>query len=175
MIAESDPIGRAFAAESWHEARELIVERLLSEPSSHWLLTRLATTYYETYDYAQALEIAKRAERIAPTCPLVLWDVAGALDMLERYEEAIQIYQRLVDLGIDELSAGECSEGRARGRGLHADALYRLGLSRAKNNQVPEAKVAFERSLAERGPGCRSIYRLADLKRALRETSTGKN
>jgi hypothetical protein len=52
--------------------------------------------------------------------------------MLERYEEAIQIYQRLVDLGIDELSAGECSEGRARGRGLHADALYRLGLSRAK-------------------------------------------
>jgi hypothetical protein len=44
-----------------------------------------------------------------------------------------------------------------------------------KNNQVPEAKVAFERSLAERGPGCRSIYRLADVKRALRETSTGKN
>jgi predicted Zn-dependent protease len=76
VIAGSDPIGRAFAAESWHEARELILEHLLSEPSSHWLLTRLATTYYETYDYAQALEIAKRAERITPTCPLVLWDVA---------------------------------------------------------------------------------------------------
>ena len=58
--------------------------RLRSEPNHHWLLTRLSSVLYERRRYASALKYAEKAFAEAPTCPLVLWDYAGALQVLGR-------------------------------------------------------------------------------------------
>jgi len=80
----------------------------------HWLLTRLGLTYYEEHNYKKALFYETQALRLAPKCPLVLWDYAGTLEMLGRDKEAIAIYRKLVKRGVDKIAYGECGEGRAR-------------------------------------------------------------
>src|ERR1700736_806345 len=95
-----DPIQRAFDADDWKQARKLIRAELEKDPTHHWLLTRLATTYYEEKDYAKALAISEKAMRSNPRCPLVLWDYACALDMLGRSDDAIVVWDKLLRRGV---------------------------------------------------------------------------
>jgi hypothetical protein len=149
--------------ERWSDARTLVREALKRKPRSHWLLTRLSLTYYEERQYTHALQYAKRAFALAPSCPLVLWDYAGALQMLGRHSEALDLYARIVTRDISELAYGDCGEGKAWARGLIADAHYRASLSlRAVGNEQASLS-AFDQCLDLRGPGCRSIYRLKEL------------
>jgi hypothetical protein len=94
----------------------------------------------------------------------VLWDYAGVLQALGRHEDALDLYARIVTRGIDRIANGECGEGRAWARGLVSDAHYRasLSLKAVGNEEAPET--AFEQCLDIRGPGCRSIYRLDELR-----------
>ena len=43
-----------------------------------------------------------------PSCPLVLWDYAGALQMIGRHIEALDLYARIVTLGVDGIASEEC-------------------------------------------------------------------
>lgn len=154
----SAEIENAISQEDWPRARSLVRAALRKEPQSHWLLTRLSATYYEQFDYARAIEYAAKALAIQPTCPLALWDHAGALDMLGRPEEAIETYRRLIRRGVDAIAEGDCGEGRGHARGLVADCWYRIALCQKRLGAIGQARNSLKRHLALRGPGCRSIY-----------------
>jgi hypothetical protein len=47
--------------------------------------------------------------------PLVLWGVAGSLDMLGRTSESVRVYRRLIRRGVDSVAHGDCGEGLALG------------------------------------------------------------
>jgi hypothetical protein len=49
MVNRSDKIESLIAADNWKGARDLINAALQKEPDSHWLLSRLALTYYEEF------------------------------------------------------------------------------------------------------------------------------
>jgi tetratricopeptide (TPR) repeat protein len=66
--------------------------------------------YYEQRRYALALKYAEKAFAEVPSCPLVLWDYAGALQMLGRHNEALDLYARVVTRGVDRIANGECGE-----------------------------------------------------------------
>ena len=138
------------------------------QPSSHWLLTRLSLTYYEERKYALALRHVQRAAELAPRCPLVLWDWAGTLQMLGRHEDALRVYKRLVARGVEEIAEGPCGEGRAWARGLVADAYYRMSQCYEAEGRTRAAENALVQHLDMRGPGCRSIYPLEEVKPAKR-------
>ena len=89
---------------------------LEEEPDSHWVLSRLSNTYYEERNYEKALEYVVQALELAPHCPLVLWDYAGTLDMLEYDEEAVQVYRKLIRRGDNRIAYGECGEGIRKAR-----------------------------------------------------------
>lgn len=161
----SKEIEKALDDDDWVGARHLIEAALEGQPDDHWLLTRLGLTYYEQRHYEQALAYSSRALALAPECPLVLWDYAGALEMLDRPEEALQIYQRLVDRGVDSIAYGECGEGKAWARGLVADCHYRMSGCWKALGDPERADREFEIHLDLRGPGCRSIYPLKSLYR----------
>jgi tetratricopeptide (TPR) repeat protein len=116
-------IEKAIEKEDWNAAGLLIQSELEKDSLDHWLLTRLALTYYEQFDYQRALELSGQALELEPECPLALWDYAGALAMLDRPEEAITFYQRIIDRGIDSLAHDQCGEGRARQRVLRGQSL----------------------------------------------------
>jgi tetratricopeptide (TPR) repeat protein len=160
----SEAIERAIDAEHWPKARALIRSALKQHPNDHWLLTRLGSTYYEQHQYKRALIYIKNAMAISPKCPLVLWDYAGCLHMLDRHEEAISAFKQITTRGVDRIATGECGEGKAWARGVVADCHYCTAECYRKRGDTKRAARAYRRHLALRGPGCRSIYRIGDVR-----------
>lgn len=161
----TDKIERLIAEDNWKGARAAIEAELRDDPECHWLITRLALTYYEEFDYEKALEISMQALAIVPECPLALWDYAGALDMLKRWEEAEQVCSRLLARGIVSVAHGDCGEGTERTRGLFADCEYRRASCLQKMGAVVEARAAMIKHHAYRDAGAESIYSDADVDR----------
>ena len=163
----SQDIEAAIKRSDWPRARSLVRAALRKEPDSHWLITRLSLTYYEEREYERSLVLLQRAYKIAPSCPLVLWDLAGTFDMLERYQEAISVYRRLLRRGVTSVAFGDCGEGIAWARGLLADCWYRLARCQKMKGQRVQAVLSYQNHLQARGPGCRSIYPLRDVRHEL--------
>jgi len=157
----------------WLEARRLVAAALDKTPDSHWLITRLALTYYEEREYERSLVLELRARELAPHCPLVLWDLAGTFQMLNRFPEAVVIYRRLLRRGVKAVAFGPCGEGVAWARGLLADCWYRLAQCHQANGRRLQALRCYQRHLASRGPGCRSIYRLEDVRHEMAIAAAG--
>ena len=157
-------IERLINAEDWPAARRAVRAKLRSSPNDHWLLTRLGLTYYEERRYKQALKYSLRALEEAPNCPLALWDYAGALDMLDQDEAALNVYLLLVRRGIQQIAFGDCGEGLAWARGLIADCHYRMAHCYAALHRPKMAIKSLNSHIGLRGPGCRSIYSLAKVR-----------
>ena len=162
-------IENAIRRGDWKVARRLVRAALRRQPDSHWLFARLSITYYEEFDYRRALTIGQQAYALAPRCPLVLWDLAGTLDMLGRHREAMPLYRRLIRRGVESVAFDDCGEGLALARGLVADCWYRLAHCEHELGRRARAVHCYEQHLAMRGPGCRSIYPLRDVRRELRD------
>jgi tetratricopeptide (TPR) repeat protein len=156
-------IESAIQHENWNEARRLIRLWLRRAPSHHWLLTRLGLTYYEQRQYRKALLLHRKAMRIAPRCPLVIWDYAGALDMLGHKKEALELWRRLVSRGAQRLAFGPCGEGTQWARSLIADCYYRIARVLEEQHQRKRAVSAYEEHLSRRTRGARSIYPRGDV------------
>src|SRR6476646_11550955 len=159
-----EAIEQAIARDEWVRARRLIRAALACEPDSHWLLSRLALTYYEQRQYRRALNYEIKALQIEPYCPLAIWGYAGTLAMLERDKEALQIYLWLISWGEDELAYGPCGEGIQRARSLIADCFYRIACVHEALGLHKRALVFYKEHLSRRTRGTRSIYPLKDVK-----------
>ena len=165
MAKRADKIESLIAIDDWKGARKAIAAALRTEPDSHWLLSRLALTHYEEFQYQTALAFDEMALELAPNCPLVLWGYAGTLEMLGREHDALNVYRLLVERGAESIAYGECGEGLARARGLVADCYYRMAGCYKSLGQHRKADEAFVTHLDLRGPGCQSIYPLGELHR----------
>jgi tetratricopeptide (TPR) repeat protein len=158
-------IESAIGREDWKQARKLIRMWLQQTPTSHWLLTRMGLTYYEQRQYRRALAYERRALRIAPRCPLVIWDYAGTLDMLGRKKEALALFRRLFNRGEKALADGPCGQGRQWARSLMTDCLYRIAAILEEQGQRKKAIRAYNEHLERRKRGAQSIYPLREVVR----------
>ena len=160
------------AQERWADARERIERELETRPDSHWLLTRLSTTYYEERNYSTALSLALRAYGLAPNCPLVLWDLAGTLDALGNKRPAIDIYQRLLSRGVSDVANDECGEGEEWAKSLLADCHYRLAGCYEDLGMWQDAIDHYEQHLGSLDEGVESIYSVEDTESRIRRLKT---
>lgn len=171
----SNTINRLFMQDKWEEARELISKLLAQMPDDHFLLARLSTTYYEQRDYGTALVHVEQALKIAPSCPLVLWDYAGTLDMLGRKKEAIRVYRKILRMGVREIAYGNCGEGIRVARTKINDVKYRLGLLFADLDRYDIAVRYIKQHIKHRDRNTPSIYHLRDVKKRLALLQQKKN
>jgi tetratricopeptide (TPR) repeat protein len=176
MSSLSRKINSLFAREKWREARNLIGAELKKAPDDHWLLERLATTYYEERQYDEAWRLIKRAQKLKPDCPLVLWTLGNTLDMLGRPVEAAKIYFSLIKRaakkrGLEQIANDECGEGVEWAKSLLVDCLYRLAICCEKMNK-PKFKEAalklFVRVSEFHKLGLRGIYSEAEVQERIK-------
>ncbi len=172
---QSQIISQLFKKEKWTDARKFILELLKKDPDSHWLLAQLSETYYEDRSYEKALEYIIQAKKIAPRCPLVLWDYAGTLDMLERNEESLRVYKSLIRRGIYHIAYGECGEGIRAARRMINDCRYRLGLLYADIGKFKLTSKYIKEYIASRSLKSPSTYNLNEVKKQLALIVKGKN
>jgi len=164
----SHRIEAAIEREDWLKARRLIREGLRRKPGDHWFLTRLALTYYEQRQYRRALHYDVKALNVEPYCPLAVWGYAGALDMLERRKEALQVFRWLISWGEDRLAYGQCGEGIQRARSLIADCFCRIAKIYERTGQRKKAITAYRAHLSRRNTATRSIYSLKAVRNSLK-------
>src|ERR1700687_5835526 len=101
---------------------------------------------------------ARQALAEAPNCPLVLWDYAGSLQMLDLRRDALKVYRRLIRRGINKIASDDCGEGLGWARGLVADCHYRIAGCYRTLRRPAMAIKSLETHLILRGPGWPSIY-----------------
>jgi len=153
--------------EEWNKAIKLAKSLLKHSPKNHWLLTNISSSYYEARQYATALRYAEKALKIAPACPLVLWDYAGSLDMLEREREAIRIWEKLLNRSIKSMAFGLCGEGMKWTESLLNDCRYSIGNSYANLGKKKLAIKYLKAHLEFRRPGLTSLYTQKEIKKEL--------
>jgi predicted Zn-dependent protease len=166
VVSAGRNIERLIAQDDWVGARKAIREELRRTPESHWLIPRLALTYYEQRRYAKALELETRALQLAPKCPLALWGFAGAKEMLGEASDALRMYTRLIRRGAARLAHGPCGDGARWARGLVADCHYRIGRIREAKGDLRGAAFAYRRHLDLRRTAA-SIYEAEDARSRL--------
>ncbi len=154
--------------EKWHDAKILLSKWLRDEPNDHWILTRLSLTYYEEKKYKKALEYAQKAYDISPKCPLVLWDLAGALYMLNKEDEAIKFWKQIINKGVEKVAFDECGEGKTWAKSLINDSFYRIGLAYQQIGKNDLAK-KYIKSHIDNRKSTNSIYNLRMVKKKLEE------
>jgi tetratricopeptide (TPR) repeat protein len=169
-------INALFHEGKWEKARQLIRADLADDPENHWLLARLATTFYEQRRYGEARKYAERAQAIVPECPLALWELAGALQMLGKTRAALARYTQIVGLGLavlhsDGKSFDGCWEDPAWAMSLMTDAMYRKGLCCQRLGESRLAWKSFVGHLALRLQGATSIYPAEDVIASVREVN----
>jgi tetratricopeptide (TPR) repeat protein len=157
-------IEKAVGAEDWVGARRLIKAELQDAPKDHWLMSRLALTYYEQREYQQALHWDVLALQEAPYCPVTIWGYAGTLEMLGRLRESLALYRWLLSRGEEQLAYGDCGEGMRRARSLLADCHYRIASIWERKRQWKRAIAEYDIHFSKRKGGWGSIYPIRDVK-----------
>jgi len=153
---------------AWATARRLLLKELKKSPS-HWVLTHLSTAYVGEDKYDLALQASERAIRIAPWCPLTLWDYACALDFAGRKRAAIAAWQKLIKWGVKRIAYGDCGEGLPMARSFVNDARYRIGYCLGELGDYPSAVRYIQAHLKCRGPRCPSSYKRDLVEKHLKE------
>jgi tetratricopeptide (TPR) repeat protein len=164
-------IEKLVAQKKWSKARALLQDELLSDPADHWLWTTLGLTFYEQRQYEKALKCSRRAVELAPNCPLVLWDYAGTLFMCGREPSAFAIWTLLLEMDLEDVAYGECSEGMDWAMQLINDVHFKMGKYYDWKGDVSNARVSFKKYLHNRAHGVGSIYDADRVKRYLEETT----
>ena len=158
-------IEKYIEADKWTDARAVIVGALRKYPKDHWLLTRLALTYYEQEKYKDALKFSKKAFSISPDCPLVLWDYAGVLDALCMHKDAILIYKKITSKKVEVLAYGDCGEGLRSAKSLVNDSFYRIAQCYRKIGSKVNADKFYKKYLDGRKNKVVSAYKLSAVKK----------
>jgi tetratricopeptide (TPR) repeat protein len=157
------------AKRDWKKAIATTRKIIAKSPESHWLLTKQSEFYYQLYDYRTALKYAEKALDLAPHCPLVLWDYAEALDMLDQTDKARRVYRRLVRRGVERIAFGKCNEGLRWAESLFSDCLYKIGTGYADQGKRKLAIRYLKRHLASRKPGRWAAFSLKHARQRLAE------
>jgi len=177
----SQQVNERIVREDWKGIVRLIEKAIKDESAGHqdhWLLDRLSAAYYELREYNKALELVQKARELKPDCPLVLWDLAGTLDTLNRPAEAMSVYLEILKLApvLDRKDFEErpCGEGHRWTMELLTDCLYRIGLCLEHLDRKDEARKVYGDYLAIRAEGLPSMYKEKDVRKRLRALVAGK-
>jgi tetratricopeptide (TPR) repeat protein len=144
--------------EEWDKVKPLVRKELRKCPDDAWLLTQLSAAYFSDRKYEKSLEIIEKAFKLSPRDPIVIWRRAEGLYFCDRGDEAIELYKRIIGMGVERLAL----EGRGNGirwaESLINDCVCSVGMCYCEKGSVAVGMKWLERHLANRRRGLMSIY-----------------
>ena len=153
--------------EAYTEARPVIRRALRADPEDHWLWSCLATTYYEKGNYRRSLEYEAKAVELAPRCPAALTGYADRLYLLGRVGEAMAVYRRILNRGVESLARGPCGEGRRSALALMNHCRYRIALCYRDGGEYRPAIQWLKKHLAHRARGIPCVFPIREVRSQL--------
>lgn len=83
----------ALQAENYKEAIEFYTEAIAADPSNHILYSNRSAAYAKTGKYEESLEDAEKTVSLKSDWPKGYSRKGAALELLERYEDAVKTYE----------------------------------------------------------------------------------
>jgi tetratricopeptide (TPR) repeat protein len=99
----------------------------LEKKGSFWLYSRLSSCHYELKEYGESIKYGNLAYRLKPNSPVVLWDYAGVLIMLNKEKKAIKLLLRIQSMEDDLTIYGFPTPNRRVMQSMKNDCNYQLG------------------------------------------------
>jgi tetratricopeptide (TPR) repeat protein len=136
--------------------------------SNHENLIKRGLCFHESFRYAKALPLFRKAFRLAPECPSAIYNLANTLHMLAREKEAQILLSKLIQKSSAELATG-CASLR-QPNSFRSDALYlmfhvMLYSTRSWSKAFPFA----QRHLRNRKRGLKSAWSVRTIRREIAE------
>ena len=163
MLTAEPTIETLLESGEWESASQLIQQELAVHPGDHWLITQLGVTFYEQQQYLQSLRHFLTSLEIVPDCPLTLWNLAGALDALEKSADAVSIYTWLLK-SRKTVDDDSCWESRDWTESLKTDCVYRLGVCFQRMGQSGSAEHCFRQYINLLLAGMNGTWSVEDAK-----------
>ncbi len=162
----SGKINNLFRREEWEKARGILEREREKRADDHWVVTQLGVTFYEQQRYQEALQLFLSSQKIVPDCPLTLWNLAGTLDALGQYTNAMQIYTWLLRKAPND---DDCWEGKEWADALKTDCVYRVGVCLQHLHKKREAEDCYRQYLDLLSIGIEGSYSIDDVKRQVQD------
>jgi tetratricopeptide (TPR) repeat protein len=144
-----------FSNDKLDSAKKLIKKELKNYPNDHFLLTSLGNVHYELFEYTKAIEYTQEAIEIAPNCPLTINNHAVVLFMHEKYEQAIDLWLKILE---KKLHSKECTEGKKITKSLLNDTRVRLADAYKEKGNNEKALFYYKAHLENRKKGVFSNF-----------------
>jgi len=151
-------INKCIRDENWEELIEVANNDLGNGKDDHWLLVMIGSAYYEKKDYDRAYAYIAQAMVLQQDCPLVLWHLASIFRMQDRQEEAISIWEELINKGENKVANDQCGEGIKEARKLLNDSGYMIGKTYLEMKEDELAKPFIKNYHKNIEKGMESIY-----------------
>lgn len=147
-----------FNKREWHKAEEILMTIYNPDKPDFWILTSISSLKYEQRDYKKALYYVEKAMTINPESPLVLWDYAGVLYALDKKEEAIIVWNKIIGYGYKSIAFELTTEGVKWAKSLINDCHFRIGQSYFYLGNKDKSIHHTTKHLSERKRGQMSLY-----------------
>jgi tetratricopeptide (TPR) repeat protein len=157
VLSFSQRLNRLNKAERLGEAAQLLQRELEKRPGDLWLRERLAMNYYERRQYKRALNMVNNLIATFGETPLLIWDRACALDMLDHEETAISLWKKLMRKSGARIAKQE-GESLSWAAYIINDCRYRIGVSYLRLGRKSLARNYLSSHLAHRRRGLWTDY-----------------
>jgi len=145
-------------SKNWLEAENILLKIYIKSEKGFWYYTSLSSLKYEQKMYTQALSFSEKAYTINPMSPLVLWDYAVVLYMLDQDKKAIELWKKIIVFGEHRIAHELTSEGIMWARSLINDSRFRLAQAFFYLENDKNALKYMESHLKHRKRGLKSLY-----------------
>ncbi len=149
----TNQVNQYFDNEDCQSAITLLKEELAKVPDDHWLNAQLAISYYELKNYQTAIEFSEKAVQLSPNCPLALDYHASILLANGKVEEALHIWNNLLEKDVQGIAFGECGEGVRFAKSLLNDVRFSMGDAYVELDDKEKALSYYKSHLANRQKG----------------------
>ena len=154
-----DKFYSAYNKDKWLVAKDLMLLIIKKEKKlSFFNYSRLSSCYYELREYKTALKYSQIAYKINPKSPLVLWDYAGVLRMVNKERKAIELLQRIKALDKYKIGSVITTTGTKWAKSLLNDCNFQIGHCYYQIYENTKAKKYFLKHLSLRKRGLHSLY-----------------
>jgi tetratricopeptide (TPR) repeat protein len=136
----------------------------------------LGVTFYEQRDYEKSLNYFNTSRKIASSCPLTQWNLAGALGALGRTSQAIKTYNGLLE-SRTTFAEDACWESKEWTDAIKADCVYRLGACFERQGKKRIAEDCYRQYIDLLLVGIDGLYSMEDVTgriRALQKSANGR-
>lgn len=154
----SHKLNSLFGEDKWIEAKVLLEKEKKKYPKEYFLITSLAKVCYNLKLFEESLHYAEKAMKIEPNDVLVIYDYGCALSALDKYNEAIVQWNRIIEMDIEKIAHCDYGEGLKWAKSIKNDTRYRMALCALEIGDKEEAKKLIKEHLINRQRGIYSDF-----------------